>query len=426
MQEEITKEDFIRILSSGGKPVSTPGLSPATKENLKRFFAVVETQWCITQKRLGTNLLPGIIEQPDKPINHTPKYPHAGYLKPNQSPDDVTISPEEFRPILDILRTDHAILDYLNIQAERAVDVSSSINEEILWDCDKPAEWLLAKGKRVLPYAFERNEALRTFLILKDTPEIPEVGTIDEMSMLDAICIPFMPHHLDFLEALKDCGIDISTLTEKTIYGKSFNVVRCTNEITLILAAVIRKACIGALGLGNEDLKILQNVYGFQDLLKRKAQKAGIELFNDGTIFASIKEIMESRKQEERDAISKRLFEKLESLDGKIEATQLKPGTMEAPEPGDGKQETAQNRGGDSIVPAKGFVQMPSLQAIADEIPCDPGTITNRLERNNSLWCGAIKSICGMWYFKRADKERLHNSLQPKGHKKKKPPLTPS
>jgi hypothetical protein len=67
----------------------------------------------------------------------------------------------------------------------------------------------------------------------------------------------------------------------------------------------------------------------------------------------------------------------------------------------------------------RGFVAMPSLQAIADEIPCDAGTIRNRLKKGDDLWRGAIKFDGGQWWFKRADRERLLNSLQPKGRASK-------
>jgi hypothetical protein len=75
--------------------------------------------------------------------------------------------------------------------------------------------------------------------------------------------------------------------------------------------------------------------------------------------------------------------------------------------------------------PRKGFVQMASLQRIADEIPCDPETIKSKLKKENPLWCGAIESIDEIWYFKRADLTRLQKSLQKKGPQKKKSKFPP-
>jgi hypothetical protein len=68
----------------------------------------------------------------------------------------------------------------------------------------------------------------------------------------------------------------------------------------------------------------------------------------------------------------------------------------------------------------QGFIQMSSLSKIAKELECDPDTIKNRLESGDKLWNSAIFKYGKAWMYKRADRDRLLNSLQHKGHRRKK------
>ncbi len=124
-------------------------LSAEIRKNYNRFFEIVQSQWTIVKINLGIGELPAInfaLNDPDG--------------------SDRTISPDEFKPILDIIRNDLELLDWLKKQSPA---IFSDELIKYLWDCDKSAEWLLNNGTIPIPFAHVRNQVFKFLLELSDT-----------------------------------------------------------------------------------------------------------------------------------------------------------------------------------------------------------------------------------------------------------------
>jgi hypothetical protein len=266
-------------------------MSSETKRKSRRqFFDVVQTQWGIACKRLGN------------PTDQIPVY--GTELK---TPDGIgdSITPEEFKPILDILRNDkQGILEYINEQSELNNYISASINEEIFWDCDKSAKWLYERRKDIRQYVWERSEAIRTFLILKDEPEIPESRPVDEMSKIKFGLDLLRPSarqkirpYLSLINALRECGLEMPSIKKGTASADPFTVIAEFHQIMHRLYSVIRAANIGGYSIPDNLQNTLLNIYCNAQIIKKKADTAGFDFFDDGSFFADIEKVVKNKTE---------------------------------------------------------------------------------------------------------------------------------
>ncbi len=145
------------------------------KQYLKDFFAIVGEQYKITVKRLGTDKLPSILQQMEK---YDPNRQYSrGCLKPGQSPDEVTISAKEFKPIVDFLSKKPEIITYVNEQCFFRFEDSPLGN--FLHGCENLKEWLKKwNNANPIAYARMRGESIGCLMWLekelKENGEIPK------------------------------------------------------------------------------------------------------------------------------------------------------------------------------------------------------------------------------------------------------------